>query len=142
MEIKVLDKTHIEPSLQNQISKLFKQLSPDKTQQSLDKLCSQGNPLTLVCCIENDQIIGMASMGVYTVISGKKGWIEDVVVDKEQRAKGIGRKLIEKLISIGKQMELTEILLFTEDHRIPAIRLYSDLGFKVKDSRIYNLKFR
>lgn len=70
----------------------------------------------------------------------KKGWIEDVVVDSNARGKGIGRKLMEKLLEVGKEKKLTEILLFTEDHRKSAINLYSNLGFKMKDSRIYTLQ--
>lgn len=142
MEIKVFDKTHIKPSFQKQISELFSQLSQKKQQKKLEDLFSEGIPIKFVCCIENNQIIGIASMCVYTVISGKKGWIEDVVVDKKRRGYGIGRKLINKLINLGKQLDLVEILLFTEDHRIPAIKLYSDLGFNLKNSRIYNLKLK
>lgn len=82
----------------------------------------------------------MASMCTYHVISGKKGWIEDVVVDAKSRGHGIGRKLMNKLLEEGKKKNLTEILLFTEDHRTPAINLYENLGFKLKESRIYTLE--
>ena len=37
------------------------------------------------------------------------------------------------------QKNLSEILFFTEEHRTPAINLYSDLGLKVKDSQIYTI---
>jgi phosphinothricin acetyltransferase len=82
----------------------------------------------------------MALMCTYTVISGFKGWVEDVVVDVEHRGKGLGRKLMEKLVELGKEKGLTEILLFSADKRIEAINLYKSLGFKEKESRIYVLK--
>ncbi|MBP0904967.1 hypothetical protein ACFSKN_18205 [Mariniflexile gromovii] len=48
--------------------------------------------------------------------------------------------MMNKLLEVGNEKELSGILLFTEDHRSPAINLYSDLGFKVKESRIYTRK--
>lgn len=140
MKIDILKKADLNPIVQNQISNLFEQLGGDKKQINLNEIIDGKNQITIAYCSENDRIIGIALMCNYTVISGKKGWIEDVVVNFEYRGKGIGRKLMNKLIEIGKEKKLTEILLFTEDHRKPAINLYTDLGFKVKDSRIYRIK--
>lgn len=124
------------------ISNLFKQLGGEKEQINLKEVLEEENRITLAYCEANNEVIGIASMCTYKVISGKKGWIEDVVVDERYRGQGIGRKLMEKLLAEGKKKDLTEILLFTEDYRIPAIQLYSDLGFKLKDSRIYTLKIQ
>tara|TARA_B100000929_G_C15474693_1_gene409063 strand:+ start:1054 stop:1482 length:429 start_codon:yes stop_codon:yes gene_type:complete len=140
MKIDILKKTDINPTIQNQVSDLFKQLGGNKKQVPLNEIVDGKNQITVAYCSENNEIIGIALMGSYNVISGKKGWIEDVVVNSEHRGKGIGRKLLNKLLEVGNEKNLTEILLFTEDHRTPAISLYSDLGFKVKDSRIYTRK--
>ena len=130
----------LNPTRETQITNLYKQLGGEKKQISLKEVLAEDNAITLAYCEHNDQIIGIASMCTYNVISGKKGWIEDVVVDEQYRGQGIGRKLMEKLLEEGKKKKLTEILLFTEVHRIPAINLYADLGFKLKESRIYTLK--
>mgnify|MGYP000741498892 CR=1 FL=1 len=140
MKIDILKKTDVNSTVQNQVSDLFKQLGGNKKQISLTEVLDGKNRITLAYCTDNDEIIGIALMCNYNVISGKKGWIEDVVVNSKYRGKGIGRKLMNKLVEIGKEKNLSEILLFTEDHRTPAINLYSDLGFKVKDSRIYTIK--
>jgi phosphinothricin acetyltransferase len=95
------------------------------------------NQITVAYCEDNNKIIGIALMCTYKVISGNKGWIEDVVVDSASRGKGIGRKLINLLVEVGEKKELSEILLFTEDHRLAAINLYSKVGFKLKESKIY-----
>jgi len=47
---------------------------------------------------------------------------------------------MEKLVSVGKEKGLTEILLFSADKRIEAINLYKSLGFEEKESRIYVLR--
>ena len=138
MEIDILTKTKLNPNVQKQVSDLFQQLGGNKKQISLTEVLDEKNQITIAYCKDKDEIIGIALMCNYNVISGKKGWIEDVVVNSEYRGKGIGRKLMNKLLEVGK--EKSEILLFTEDHRTPAINLYSDLGFIVKDSRIYTRK--
>jgi ribosomal protein S18 acetylase RimI-like enzyme len=142
MKIDILKKNQINPIIQNQISELFKQLGGNKNQISLTELLDGKNQISLVYCSDKDEIIGIALMCTYKVISGKKGWIEDVVVSSGHRGKGIGRKMMNKLLEIGSEKELSEILLFTEDHRTPAINLYSDLGFKCKESRIYTRKIK
>jgi phosphinothricin acetyltransferase len=140
MKIDILKTGDLKPDFQDQISNLFKQLGGDKSQINLKEVLEKTNPITLAYCEFNNEIVGIASMCTYKVISGRKGWIEDVVVSSQHRGKGIGRKLMENLLEEGKKKKLTEILLFTEDHRIPAIKLYKDLGFKLKESRIYTLK--
>lgn len=140
MKIEILKKEAINSDFKNQISELFKQLSPNKRQIELSEILESKNPITLVYCIENDTIIGIAAMCTYKVISGSKGWIEDVVVDENSRGKSVGQKLIEKLLETAKENNLSEVLLFTEDHRIPAINLYNKLGFKQKESRIFVFK--
>lgn len=140
MNIKVLTKSDLNSSIQSQISKLFMQLSPKKKQVDLKDIMLPENPMILVYCEDRGKVLGMASLCHYKVVSGNKGWIEDVVVDNDQRGRGIGKQLIETLIEVGNKMHLSEILLFTEDHRVDAIRLYTKLGFKLKESRIYTLK--
>ncbi|WP_130275880.1 GNAT family N-acetyltransferase [Cecembia calidifontis] len=140
MKIDILNIQDLNPNRETQIANLFKQLGGEKVQTNLREVLEEENQITLACCEHNDQVIGIASMCTYKVISRKKGWIEDVVVDEQYRGQGIGRKLMEKLLEEGKKKGLTEILLFTEDHRIPAIRLYLDLDFKLKESQIYTLK--
>ena len=138
MTIEILKQSDITTAFQKQVTELFKQLS-NRKQIELAEVLKPENQISLVYCMENEKIIGIASMCFYRVISGYKGWVEDVVVDAEARGKGVGKKLIEKLLEIAGQKGLTEVLLFTEDHRVPAINLYQKLGFKLKDSRIYVL---
>jgi len=137
MKTAVLNKNDVNKDIKEQVSELFRQLSPNKIQLDLEELLNEKNQITVAYCEDDNKIIGIALMCTYKVISGSKGWIEDVVVDSASRGKGIGRKLINLLVKVGEEKELSEILLFTEDHRVAAINLYSSLGFKLKDSKIY-----
>ena len=138
--IKQLSLTDLNEVVQTEIFRLFKQLALDMEPLSLEEVLDKQNNCYVLCYMENSAIIGLAVMCTYKVISGYNGWIEDVIVDENYRGKGIGRKLIEKLIEIGKDLYLTNIFLFTGKHRTAANKLYSNLGFTKKNSNIYSLK--
>jgi ribosomal protein S18 acetylase RimI-like enzyme len=137
MRTAILNKNDLNIHIKEQVFELFRQLSPKKIQLDLEEIMNEKNQITVAYCEDKEKIIGIALMCTYKVISGNKGWIEDVVVDSVSRGKGIGRKLINLLVEVGEEKELSEILLFTEDHKLAAINLYSSVGFKLKDSKIY-----
>ena len=141
MTIKRLTPEDLTTEMENQMVKLFKQLNPDLQLNPLAKIMEKQDQLSLVYCQEGDQIIGMAAMCSYHVLSGSKGMVEDVVVDTTYRGQGLGRKLMEQLLHIAEQKGLTEVLLFTGNHRRSAIRLYTKLGFVKAESGMYRLRF-
>lgn len=141
MKIEILHKHQVDENVKMQIQNLFNQLNSNIVQLSLEELIDGGNKLILAICKNEENIIGMATLVTYKAISGHKGMIEDVVVVESQRGKGIGRKLMEKLIEEGEKRQLTEILLFSGHHRQAAINLYQSLGFTLKNSGLYRLQF-
>ncbi|MCM4167971.1 Mycothiol acetyltransferase [Arenibacter antarcticus] len=140
MKIDILQPSDVSDSVTKQVKELFAQLNGSIEQVNLAEVFKPENAITFAYCMEKDKLVGMALMCAYTVVSGYKGWVEDVVVDKAYRGQGIGRKLMEKLVDEGKRKGLSEILLFSADKRIEAIGLYKSLGFQQKESRIYVLK--
>lgn len=137
--IGILQIDNLNKDIQVQITKLYKQLNSDIEQLSLKQMLKDEEGLIFVTCTDGGNIVGIALMAMYKVISGHKGIIEDVIVDEMQRGKGIGRKLLEKLLLEGKNRNLDEILLFSGYHRHAAVNLYKSLGFKLKESGLYRL---
>ncbi|MDX1364833.1 GNAT family N-acetyltransferase [Arenibacter latericius] len=140
MKIAILQPSDVNDSIAQQAKDLFSQLNASIEQVNLAEMFKPENEITFAYCMDKDKLVGMALMCAYTVVSGYKGWVEDVVVDKTYRGQGLGRKLMEKLVDEGKKKGLSEILLFSNDKRVEAITLYKSLGFKQKESRIYVLK--
>lgn len=140
MTIELLTKTALTETLQKQVSDLYKQLNADNKQRLLSEILASDNNVIVTICKLDSKVIGIALLSTYKVISGYRGMVDDVVVDASQRGKGIGRKLMEKLITEGKHLGLNEILLFTGHHRAPAKALYTSLGFNLRKSGIYDLR--
>ncbi len=139
MNIEILTKEQVTESLQNRISEIYNQLDDSIKQISLEQILDKNENLVIAICREDDNVVGIALLATYKVISGYKGMIEDVVVDQQHRGQGIGRKLMEKLLDEAQKMNLDEILLFSAHYRKPAINLYKSLGFRLKDSGLYRL---
>ena len=121
-----------------QVHRLFEQLNATISQRKASQIANTDNTIFMTYW-DDSQIVGIALMATYEVISGHKGMIEDVVVNQNYRGQGIGKKLIMALLEKGKRLQLDEILLFSGHHRKPAIHLYTSLGFKLKDSGLYRL---
>ncbi len=88
----------------------------------------------------NKKIVGMITLIVFQSAFTKKGIIEDVVVDKEYRGKGIGTKLISCAISEARKEGTTCIDLTSNPRRIAANKLYQHLGFKKRDTNVYRME--
>ncbi|MBU2946689.1 GNAT family N-acetyltransferase [Zobellia uliginosa] len=140
MTIEILHKYDLNDQIQEEIQNLYKQLNDKNLQRPLHQILQDGNHVILAACKEEGHIVGIALLVTYKVISGYRGLVEDVVVDAEHRGKGIGRKLMEKLLKEAEHLNLDEILLFSGHHRTPAINLYTSLGFTLRESGVYNLK--
>lgn len=137
MEIQLLKKEQLTEDNQSQITLLYRQLNAEVTQRSLHEILVNGNNVVVAICLDEELICGIALMATYKVISGHRGMIEDVVVAADQRGKGIGRKLMLKLLDEANVQKLDEVLLFTGHHREPAINLYKSLGFVIRNSGLY-----
>jgi phosphinothricin acetyltransferase len=141
MTIQLLSKNEVTDTLQLQLTELYKQLNAELTQLKLTTILSDYRTSDIVICMDGDVLAGIAMMAKYKVISGHKGMIEDVVVSTDYRGKGIGRKLMEKLLEQAEKEKLNDVLLFSGHHRTAAIALYKSLGFKLKDSGLYIKKY-
>lgn len=140
MQIEILTSRELNSDIQNQISALYKQLNPNNAQRPLDEILQAHNNVYVFICKIDNSVVGTALLSTYKVISGYRGMVDDVVVDSNQRGKGIGKKLMQRLLEEGQNNGLDEILLFTGHHRAPAIALYKSLGFTLRESGLYNLK--
>ncbi len=79
MEYKTLGPNDATATLQRQVTGLFGQLTRKIGALPLKQVLAAPNPPFILGCMEGGQLLGMAGMATYQVLSGRKGWIEDVV---------------------------------------------------------------
>jgi ribosomal protein S18 acetylase RimI-like enzyme len=114
------------------VLRLLPQLSPDAvlpTRQYIMEILTSENIHFFIAELDNKQIVGMLSIGTYNIPTGKKAWIEDVVVDESQRGRGFGNELVKFAIEYSKSLDARSVALTSRPSRVEANELYKKLGF-------------
>ena len=100
-------------------------------------ICSPNSHLFFL--MEEEQVAGMITVGVYASPTGGKAWIEDVVVDRAFRGRGLGRLLVDHAIAFVKQQGIPSLMLTSNPKRVAANQLYQALGFGRKETNVYKM---
>lgn len=104
---------------------------PDRQRRGLALLIESRADLVLVAEFE-EQVIGMCS--VQTLIStaegGWAGLVEDMVVAKDFRGKGIGKRLLSEIERWAGETGLTRLQLLADLANEPALAFYDRLGWQ------------
>ena len=72
--------------------------------------------------------------------TGFNGRIEDVVVDENNRGKGICKKLMFNAIEYSRQLGIKQIELTSNPQRIAANKIYCNLNFELIKTNVYRFK--
>ena len=86
------------------------------------------------------QILGMLTLATFTIPTGKRAWVEDVVVDAAARGQGAGQALIEAAIEKAKKVGAVSVDLTSRPTREAANRLYVRAGFEPRVTNVYRYK--
>lgn len=108
-------------------------LDIEKAYEKLEFFISNDNNLTFVAECEGN-IVGFISVFIRKTIlhTLPSALIEELVVDKNYRGKGIGKRLIEAVIKKCEELNIGEIEVSTEITNINAREFYKSMGFKEK----------
>ncbi len=86
---------------------------------------------------EGDRIVGMLTLAVFSIPTGVRAWIEDVVVDEAARGSGAAADLVEAALAHSGALGARTVDLTSRPDRAAANRLYLRLGFEVRQTNVY-----
>lgn len=87
-------------------------------------------------------VVGMLTLGEYLAPTGRKMWIEDVVVDESARGLSIGRAMVGYAIEYAKELGGGALMLTSRPSRIAANNLYRSCDFKQKETNVYKMDIK
>ena len=90
---------------------------------------SDPSSITLVS-VDNNTITGVASLYIIKKLTRTLGLIEDVAVNENYRGKGIGKKLVEKLIGIAADKKCDKTVLNSSEQNS---EFYKKIGFEINE---------
>ncbi|MFL3019291.1 MAG: GNAT family N-acetyltransferase [Acidimicrobiales bacterium] len=140
--IKIEEIVKVDDELLAAMNRLVPQLSnsnspPDRS--ALEGIVASDSSILLAAFIDRE-IVGSLTLVVFSIPTGKRAWIEDVVVDEKCRNKGIGEALNQDAIKIARQLGAKTVDLTSRPSRESANRLYKRLGFLQRDTNIYRFE--
>jgi ribosomal protein S18 acetylase RimI-like enzyme len=121
------------------ICHLLPQLTTASVLPTLDELAAiLGAPCTeMLVARDEGEIVGMLTLVVVALPTGRAAHIEDVVVDERSRGRGVGRQLIEAALIAAKDAGAKHVDLTSRSTRVAANALYQSLGFVQRDTNLY-----
>ena len=120
--IKSLDKTH-----SSDVVKILIDSFSNNYDREINDSIFSSDEVEGIVALENEIVVGYASIHYLKKITRKSGIIEDVVVKENQRGKGIGKLLVKNLIEKAKQNNCDKIILSSSEKNL---KFYQKLGFK------------
>ena len=141
--IKIFEITEMSQKVYDDFERLLPQLSSSAkipTWEELEDLINSKAGIVLAAVDDEDPegtILGTMTLVVFRIPTGVRAWVEDVVVDKEARGKGIGEKLIRTSIERAKAEGAKTIDLTSRPSRVEAHRLYKRCGFEMRETCVF-----
>lgn len=132
----------VTPDLVEALGRLLPQLSerlqaPDA--EALRRIV--GSPSSVLLVAEcGGCIVGSLTLVWYDVPSGRKAWIEDVVVDAAARGFGAGEALVRAAQAHAAAVGAGKVMLTSNPSRGAARRLYAKMGFKEAETTVFACK--
>jgi len=135
------------PQLVELLGILFAQeheLSPDpeKQRRALELILADPSRARIYVAREGGKAIAMAALHYTTSTAegGKVAGLEDCVVHPEHRGKGVGKALLEYVVTKARAEGVLRVMLLTDGDNTRARALYRKLGFTPSSMLAMRLK--
>jgi ribosomal protein S18 acetylase RimI-like enzyme len=129
------------PEVVDGLNKLLPQLSsqpPNLTIDDVERMV-HSEAATLFVATENGTVLGTLTLIIFSIPTGRRGWIEDVVVDEGARGAGVGEQLTNAAIDEARLRGVRSLDLTSRPSREAANAMYVKLGFGLRDTNVYRL---
>jgi ribosomal protein S18 acetylase RimI-like enzyme len=135
--------TAVDDQLVDAFDRLIPQLSassPAPGRPGLEAIVANADTALFVARLDGT-IVGALTLAFYRIPTGLKSWIEDVVVDDAVRGQGVGERLSRAAVDEARRRGAKDVSLTSRPHREAANRLYQRIGFELRVTNTYRMKF-
>jgi ribosomal protein S18 acetylase RimI-like enzyme len=137
--MEILEVGEVTPDVVTAFARLIPQLSssnPPPDAEALRALVAS-EASTLLVAVDDGEILGSLTLVMFSIPTGVRAWIEDVVVDGAARGKGVGEALNREALRIAEKAGATTVDLTSRPSREAANRLYQRIGFERRETNNY-----
>jgi ribosomal protein S18 acetylase RimI-like enzyme len=138
--VQVEEATQADAALVDAIAALLPQLSSSSPPPGLERLSViVASPATrlLLARGADGRVVGTLTLAVFTIPTGTRAIIEDVVVDGGARGQGVGAALVAAALAAAATDGARTVDLTSRPEREDANRLYLRMGFERRTTNVY-----
>jgi ribosomal protein S18 acetylase RimI-like enzyme len=143
--VKVEIATSLTPAIVDAVRRLVPQLSrsnPPPTTAELGELVASPATDLFIALDDAGTIVGIATLVTFHIPTGRRAWIEDVVVDEAAGGQGVGAAQTPAKVERSREFGAITVDLTSRPSRESANRLYQRAGFVKRDSNVYRFDLR
>lgn len=142
MTVEIRRITQVSDALEEAFARLMPQLSPRLGAPSRKVLRRVAGSETgeLLAAVAGERIVGVLTLAWYDAPSGRKAWIEDVVVDGAARGCGAGDALVRAAVEHAARIGAGKVMLTSNPAREAARALYRKVGFEEVETTVFAFK--
>ena len=125
------------------MERLVPQLSSSSPPPGRDELVDiVRSPATDLFLVTDDDgsVLATATLVTFAIPTGRRAWIEDVVVDDAARGMGVGGALTRAMVDRDEELGCVTVDLTSRPKREAANRLYQREGFEKRDTNVYRYR--
>ena len=82
-------------------------------------------------------VVGTLTLALFTLPTGVRAWIEDVVVDESARGMGAAKALVKRALELAHGAGATTVDLTSRPSRVAANQLYLAMGFEARETNVF-----
>jgi ribosomal protein S18 acetylase RimI-like enzyme len=138
-DVRIEQLDDVDRELVDAVGRLLPQLSSSASSLSgedLQRIVDAEATVVLVARIDG-RTVGWLTLVVFTIPTGVRAWIEDVVVDEDVRGRGIGKALTLRALELAATSGARTVDLTSRPSRHAANAMYESLGFRRRDTNVY-----
>jgi ribosomal protein S18 acetylase RimI-like enzyme len=134
--------TELSDELVDAFSRLIPQLSERAAAPGRSELARilESPATTVLLARDGGTIVGTLTLALFPIPTGLRAWIEDVVVDRGARGRGVGEALTREAIRLASEAGAQTVDLTSRPDRAAANRLYEKVGFRARETNVYRLE--
>ena len=142
MAVEIRQVTEVSGELAQAFARLMPQLSPRLGAPSPEALrrVVENDGTVLLAAVADGRIAGVLTLAWYDAPSGRKAWIEDVVVDTAARGCGAGEALVRAAVEHAARIGAEKVMLTSNPARGAARALYRKIGFEEVETTVFAFK--
>lgn len=142
MAVEIGQVTEVSEALVEAFERLMPQLSPRLGALSREALrrVVENDRTVFLAAVADGRIAGVLTLAWYDAPSGRKAWIEDVVVDAAARGCGAGEALVRAAVEHAARIGAGRVMLTSNPARGAARALYRKVGFEEAETTVFALK--